>query len=78
VINRETSVKASIAQQLLERNLDFMAPQPRPQSGRLYVPMMRLCIIQTELVLHVLRDEMRYGPASGDGNDPRQKPRVCG
>jgi hypothetical protein len=73
VINRETRVKASIAQQVLERDLDFMAPQPRELTGRLYVPMMRLCIIQTELVLHVLKDQLKYGPESGKTNKDRHR-----
>jgi hypothetical protein len=82
VINRETRVKASIAQQVLERDLDFMAPQPRELAGRLYVPMMRLCIIQTELVLHVLKDQLQYSQdgAGGKPNKDRQRKesRVCG
>jgi hypothetical protein len=57
VINRETSVKASVAQELVERDLDFLPPPPRDEgAGRYYAPMMRISIIQLQLITRALRD----------------------
>jgi hypothetical protein len=57
VINRETSVKSSVAQEVLERDLDFAPPPRRSMSGTLFVPMMRISIVQLEVILITLREE---------------------
>jgi hypothetical protein len=59
VINRETSVRASVAQELVERDLDFLPPPPRDEgAGRYYVPMMRISLIQLQLVMSAVRAQL--------------------
>jgi hypothetical protein len=43
--------------EIVERDLDFLPPPPRELSGDYYVPMMRVCLLQLEMVLFALREE---------------------
>jgi hypothetical protein len=59
VINKETSVKHTLAEEIVDRDLEFFVPSPRHRErlGGLYVPMLRIGLIQLELVLKVIRDQ---------------------
>ena len=62
VINKETSVKTSVGETIVTRGYDFLPPDARKTMGSLYVPILRISIIQLELThLAIERDffEMR-------------------
>ena len=50
VVNKETSVKTTVAEDIVDRDLPFAPPKSREQTGRLYVPLLRISIVQLELV----------------------------
>jgi hypothetical protein len=59
VINQETSVGATVAEEVVERDLDFFVPlrEHRELLGSLYVPLMRVAAIQLQIVLQRLRTQ---------------------
>jgi hypothetical protein len=42
----------------VERDLDFAPPPPRRVSGVMFVPMMRISIIQMEVVVMALHEQL--------------------
>ena len=44
-----------------ERNYDFIPPDERQRLGVLYVPILRISIIQLEVVLMALQQQLREG-----------------
>ena len=54
VINKETSVKTSVGETIVTRGYDFLPPDARKTMGSLYVPILRISIIQLELANRAL------------------------
>jgi hypothetical protein len=57
VVNKETSVKATVSEDIVSRDVDFMPVRNRARLGLLYVPILRLSIIQLEITRGVLLDK---------------------
>jgi hypothetical protein len=57
-VNKETSVKMSVAEEIIARNYDFLPPRSREGLEILFVPILRIAIIQMELVLVVLKEDV--------------------
>lgn len=57
VVNKETSVKATVSEDIVSRDIDFMPVRSRARLGMLYVPILRLSIIQLEITRGVLLDK---------------------
>jgi hypothetical protein len=57
VVNKETSVTFTVAEDLVDRDLQFFVPveDHREELGALYVPMLRIAIMQMEIVLQTER-----------------------
>lgn len=56
VISKEERTAATVAEQVVGRDLAFSAPKARELSGPLFVPHLRITIIQMELVRKALSD----------------------
>jgi hypothetical protein len=57
VVNKETSVTLTVAEDLVDRDLEFFVPTEdhRDELGALYVPMLRIAIMQMDVVLQAER-----------------------
>jgi hypothetical protein len=57
VVNKETSVTLTVAEDLVDRDLEFFVPTEdhRDELGTLYVPLLRIAIMQMEIVLQAER-----------------------
>jgi hypothetical protein len=57
VANKETIVQSTVSEDIVRRDLDFMPVRNRARLGLLYVPVLRLSIIQLEVTRTFLVNE---------------------
>lgn len=55
--NKETIVQSTVSEDIVRRDLDFMPVRNRARLGLLYVPVLRLSIIQLEVTRTFLVNE---------------------
>ena len=58
MINKETALKSSVAETIVRRDYDFIPPEARDNLGSLSVPILRISVIQLEVVLMAMQLEL--------------------
>ena len=59
-------MKTSVAEEIVDRDLPFAPPKSREETGRLYVPLLRISIVQLELVSLTFLSDQLLGQVRGE------------